>query len=104
MVAPPKRMSMSKSQELVNVILLGKRVFVDALKELKMRPSWVTWSRGLNLVTSILIRVRRRKDRQKSRRQCDHRDRDAKSHQVLEEAKNRSSFRASRKSMTRSTP
>lgn len=47
----------------MNVIFLGKRVFVDALKELKMRPSWVIWGRGLNLVTSILVRVRRRKDR-----------------------------------------
>ena len=36
-------MSMSQATEPVNGTLLGERVFVDVIKGLEMRSSWIIW-------------------------------------------------------------
>lgn len=47
--------------------LIWKRVFADVIKDLEMRPSWISgWT--LNPMTSVLIRDRRGEDTDTQRR------------------------------------
>ena len=56
--------------------LLGKKVFVDVIKELDMRSSWIILV-GLNPITGVLIRDRRQKRRWlRQRRPCEDGGRD----------------------------
>lgn len=49
----------------MDVILFGKKVFADVIKDLKMRSSWISgWV--LNSVTNVLIRNTQRRERWRS--------------------------------------
>ena len=57
-------MSTSKSLELVNVTLLGKRVFADVIKDPEMRSCWIT-QMGPKFNDECYQRQKRRQRREK---------------------------------------